>query len=881
MKRLLKLLSDFRDTRTVQEALAEDTARERIFRGLAAKLVRQSLASSESVSILGEIEREILAEQSLILPDEINRLPETFFENSTNLGRAYQLLNSSGRDANSWAISKRSDNKSEVVNIAAVTQIFTDDYIANFLVDRCLTIIERAGFTERQIFTLCDPAVGTGHMLIAAIDALSKRGLAPDEIARSIYGRDIDPVAVILTRAALFSQLVRINPRVEPLTLWKEIGKRIRVVPSPYGSLDRSLSLPNDPKLFDIIVTNPPYLGKRKLPMAFRSFLDRDYPEASVDLCAAFMWRCVELVNPDGVLGLVTSDKWIRLDGYNGLRNGAGEFKGLFGELAIDGIYELGSRAFDAASELHDGMKASILIGRRGRPSAGHELSYVNLSEISGRDAKSRGLRSSVTEPDGLLCVAKIRQSELARGGRVLLTAGGLPKRFAELYQQVSDQARVVVGVQTSDDAKFTRYVWQAPDNRAGWRLHSKGGGYSRWAGLNSWIINWENGEENFLGGGLARQRSEKWRDSEGWVYSWFANGNLGLRLKESGVSFGRAAAGGVFSNDNRVAAYLNSRLASAATRSLGGKVQLPEGIVKTIPIPLDLAPISSDLVEWVVKLKKRLAAANPTEASFSPKDILRPKEIILLEALILVCEGVLEHQVETSVGLNQREREELSLRLGPVVGWFRPATPLSEHPALKLADENYRSLLDLISMSEALPIVESREIPRMAELEKLAKLPELENLGGSTWTLPSSGMLETVCRSLRIHPFDALLLVSQLLDLSSALAWELFERYLGVRLIAEIARALGHRWWSDVDLNPDRARLSLPFDAVRDLASDCIGSIECGETMSLELGKWVGDSFVTWQDRVFLKESPFVFQRDGGSILQVSLNRIEEYQVA
>ena len=132
MKRLLKLLSDFRGTRTVQEALAEDTARERIFRGLAAKLVRKSLASSESVSILGEIEREILAEGALILPDEINRLPETFFENSTNLGWAYQLLNSSGRDANSWAISKRSDYKSEVVNIAAVTQIFTDDYIANF-----------------------------------------------------------------------------------------------------------------------------------------------------------------------------------------------------------------------------------------------------------------------------------------------------------------------------------------------------------------------------------------------------------------------------------------------------------------------------------------------------------------------------------------------------------------------------------------------------------------------------------------------------------------------------------------------------------------------------------------------------------------------------
>jgi hypothetical protein len=875
LKPLFKLINDFRNSGIVNEALAHESTREQLFRALAMRSVRLALASFDCRGVQNDIAREISAELPLILEDEINKLPETFFKSGTNLGWAYQILNASSRDANSWAISKRSDNKSEVVDIAAVTQIFTDDYIAEFLVDRCLTLVGSEGHPRRQIVTLCDPAVGTGHILISAVHALATRGLSAYEISQSLYGLDIDPIAVILARAALFSELVKIDSCGDPFQLWNEIGKRIREVPSPYGSLDRTLSMASDRECFDVVVANPPYLGKRKLPQEFRSFLDRDYPAASIDLCAAFMWRCAEIVTPGGALGIVTSDKWIRLDGYAGLRNGDGRFRGLLGELTLDGIYELGSRAFDAASDLHDGMRASILTGRRVSPSGGHEISYVNLSKVQGKEAKKKALSLSITATANLSCLTKVRQSEISNGGRVFLKTGGLPRKFVDLYQQVSDQAQVVVGVQTSDDSKFTRYVWRAPDNRDGWRLHCKGGGYARWAGFNRWIIDWSGGRAEFLGGELAKQRSEKWCESQGWLYTWFANGNLGVRIKESGVSFGRAAAGGVFSSDNRIAAYLNSRLASAAVRSLGGKIQLPEGVVKTIPVPVNLAPISGELVNWAVKLKERLISSNPTEAYFNPEEILLPKETALLEALILVCEGELERQVEMSVGLNRLESESLLERLGPVAAWFRPSVPLLEHPIFDSLPASYSGLLNSLNAGDANVTINSGRVPELDEVDRINKLSEIEKAIRPDWLFPSSGIIETVCRSFQIHPFDALLIVNKLLDSSGSFARDLIDRHIGVTLIAKLAKLLGHRWWSQSEISYDEVHLTLPFDTVSDLARQCIFKLEYRDDVSSELNLWADNCFEAWQDRVFLRESPFVFKKSGKSESQVSLGRV------
>jgi hypothetical protein len=122
----------------------------------------------------------------------------------------------------------------------------------------------------------------------------------------------------------------------------------------------------------------------------------------------------------------------------------------------------------------------------------------------------------------------------------------------------------VVVGLQTNDHSRFVRYVWEIPPDRSRWRVHSKGAGYCRWYGNNHWILDWEGGERLFFKSQESLDKAETWISQSGWCYGWFANGSLGLRWKESGWTFGRAATSGVFCDDIETVSFFGLSLGLA-----------------------------------------------------------------------------------------------------------------------------------------------------------------------------------------------------------------------------------------------------------------------------------------------------------------------------
>jgi hypothetical protein len=336
-------------------------------------------------------------------------------------------------------------------------------------------------------------------------------------------------------------------------------------------------------------------------------------------------------------------------------------------------------------------MRAAILIARKAQARPDHRLAYARLAPVKQHDEKKRELSVCETSPQESRYVTAVNQTELAAGRDVFLKLSGLPESFLGNECKVGDLCNVVVGCQTNNDALFVRYIWQLPKDRTGWRVHCKGGGYARWAGLGRWAINWSAGADSFFSSSKARDRAERWIAEDGWVYSWFANGNLGVRRKPSDWSFGRAAAGGIFVKDRRLVAFLNSRIASASVRSLGGKIQLPEGVVKSIPAPSDLEPIDERLIDLVVQFRERVAATELTDALFRPGDMPQLEQILELEALILVIEGHLERQVELSLNLNQSEREDLVDCFGMLAGWHLPSKSISDYELTKLLPDEYR----------------------------------------------------------------------------------------------------------------------------------------------------------------------------------------------
>lgn len=787
------------------------------------------------------------------------------------IGWCYQSWNEPLRAQSSWAISTRSEQQAEGVDVGVVTQVFTDDYIADFIVERCLSLISRERRGEFRSARICDPACGVGHFLLAAIRMISRDQKCPLSIARNLWGFDIDPHAVRLARALVFLELIRRGFAGDLHELWTVLSSQIVCLDAPHGTLRRESIELRGSQSFDIVVTNPPYLGRRKLPFEMRRFLDAEYPHARVDLCAAFMQRCIELTTEGGVLGLLTSDKWLRLRGYRSLREGSGDFGGILGDLSLDLLCELGERAFHPSAALHDGVKAAVLCARKCRPEPHHRLSLCSLITTSSYEDKVRALaelsRNCLNTHQ--VHVVEQRGFREREAGEVMLQVSSLPHAVKNSGRTVSNYADVVVGIQTNSDERHVRYVWQVPPGQPGWRLHAKGGGYARWCGLNRWVINWDQGRDTFFKTDLAISKAEEWANRAGWCYTWFANGALGVRSKAPGVTFGRAAASGVFPFDERIVAFLNSRIASVVSRTMGGKIQLPEGVVRKLPAPPILDAISQELINAAKSIKLDLVRADIRDALFDPTSLRLPSETLILEALLLALEGVLEGQVERALSMTGDDSTRLSAVGGAPAGWFPLAGQVAEHRLWGLIPQRYCYLREMLSGLEnrpgSCPPSTSGDLSGIRDL-----LNNRSRMYPRSYVLPTTGVLEHLCRMLERHPFDVAAHTIELLQHERGLKCELTMGALCSAVARDVLLALGHSWGSN-----SKKASSLYAEVLGESEICSIAKI-CGERMGLlyliadSPQTWVRKEFVPWQERIFCRKSPLVVMSQAGDSLML-----------
>jgi hypothetical protein len=549
------------------------------------------------------------------------------------------------------------------------------------------------------------------------------------------------------------------------------------------------------------------------------------------------------------------------LRGYETLRTGHDNFKGLLGELSLDVVLELGARAFHPSVALHDGVKATILCAQKESAQPGHVFFYQNLATEDSYDAKVAVLRDAARADLGVPIV----QSKWQESGTsaMLLGASDLPLSLRRATTTVAQRADVVVGIQTSDDARYVKYVWQIPAGQSGWRIHSKGGGYARWYGLNRWVIDWERGSREFFKTDNARIVAEQWADKEGWSYTWFANGALGVRAKAAGWTFGRAAASGVFSEDTRVIAFLNSRFASVASQAIGGKVQLPEGIVRALPMPQTLAAISPELVSLARIIKRDLTRSDMREADYDPALLRDPWQELWLEALVLVIEGILERQVERCLEMTTETSEQWGNVHGYPVAWLTPSAEVLSHPFWGLMStdvEDYRTVLqrDTESMPES----------GRAQLFSSFKICMLKQ--GATgyprrYVMPSTGIVEHLARLHQAHPFDVVCAIRDGIEESSPAVRDIGSAHLCARITAEILRCLGHRWWNAAETTPRETVLKLNCGDLSSIVERCIEHPFQRQLLGPCVSTWIKRVLIPWQNKRFFGASPLSYREIAG----------------
>jgi hypothetical protein len=808
MRRLLTLVRAARRKLVVEEGRDVASARD-IFFSLATRTllvgrgVIPDVRGSSTQSWIDEIALSLAG-----LPDFMNRaarqesvafsldadLVHLFESDPLSMGWAYQFWNEPERDSATTAIPRRGEDRAGHDEIAVTTQLFTEDYMSTFLAERCLsTEGVRQDLLSGKRIDCIDPACGVGHMLVTFLRTLcdiAEGGTSSSyELVASLYGCDIDRTAVEICRIILLAE-VGTNKRIDVQSMWKVVCSNIQHLTSPWGTLDRVEVPALLRRSYDCVVTNPPYIGRRKLTEETRAYLDSHYPATSMDLCSAFMERCLEITRDGGMLGFVTVDKWLRLKIYEKLRTGGNEFGGLYRSLSLDVVCELGHRAFEAVSSLHDGVGICLMSARKQPPSADHTFSFISTTNQSSPRDKAARLRSW-SETHG----TRVRQVELLEGGRSssFVLNHGVPTALRSSSRILKEVASVLVGLQTSDDRRFVRYVWSVPPDRSRWIVHSKGGGYDRWFGLNRYVLDWGTGRSCFAEDPKSGLGVESWFAREGWTYTWFANGALGLRKKEAGWSFGRAAAAGVFCDDPRYIGFLNSRMASAVARRIGGKAQLPEGVVRSLPIPSSLDGIDGSLIESAVELKRALVAHEPTEASFNPKEVWNPHQYLSLQAVLLVVEGILEQQVCDLLGLRDEERRDLDTTMGVPVAWHRRHECEGDDEIWCSLPSRFQGLRPIVE-----PFIRPSRGPSKSHPECSGYFESKRYSYELGRRLPATCLVESIGRAMTVHPFDVVRDVNRMLSNRPHVREYVVGPPLRARIVALALSELGHQWWGE-----------------------------------------------------------------------------------
>ena len=317
--------------------------------------------------------------------------------------------------------------------IGAATQLFTPEWIVNYMVENSLGRLWLEGHPDRNLrmkwryymdeseqtpevaaqlaelrkgcadrqpetITVLDPCMGSGHILVYAFDVLMdiyrSRGYTDRDAVQSIvtnnlYGLDIDDRAAQLAYFAVMMKAceydrrflrrgiqpqvcaIQESPAIDAHALdsfghdaalakklyatfidAKEYGSILHVdltgdelrrlshsvIAMGAATTGESIANLGDSKhaagivaplvkqatimarKYDVVVTNPPYMGASGMGEKLSRFVKDNYPDSKSDLFAVFIEKGLEFVKETGLTSMITMESWMFLSSFEKLR---------------------------------------------------------------------------------------------------------------------------------------------------------------------------------------------------------------------------------------------------------------------------------------------------------------------------------------------------------------------------------------------------------------------------------------------------------------------------------------------------------------------------------------------------------------------------------
>ena len=574
---------------------------------------------------------ELLLPQGLMMADSVvgklNAVldDEDWREGVTVLGWMYQYYNADVKDE--FFKSKR---KAAAADIAPATQLFTPEWIVRYMVENSLgrlwmlnnpgsSLRERMEYyiepdAEHEDFirisspeeiTLCDPACGSGHILVYAFELLfhmyEERGYREREIpelilTKNLAGMEIDSRAAQIAELALamcarehdrrfFRRDVRADITVlssiplgedelpgnkklaEELSHLGEIGSLLNPSEDEIDELKAAAASCSDDlfaataktklesaaaiceklsRRFTCTVANPPYMGSSSFNPFMSKWVKKNYTDVKSDLFSSFIVRIMDFAGEHGEVGMMTPFVWMFIGSYEKLRNRLIDDKTLTTLIQLEYSGFAGATVPICTFTYHNSHIDDYKGG------------YVRLADFPGPAVQAPKALEAIHNPNcgwfyrrDADTFKKIPGTPIAYWASDALLDAFTNKEKLGLF------AKPQVGLQTSDNDRFLRYWFECSlgdmsvacnsaesslSLDAKWYPHNKGGSFRKWYGNRDHVIEYaKNGRSLSAAPGASRIK-----DSIAFLscitYSRITSGQIAFRMQPTGSLFDSAA---------------------------------------------------------------------------------------------------------------------------------------------------------------------------------------------------------------------------------------------------------------------------------------------------------------------------------------------------
>ncbi|OLR60963.1 type II deoxyribonuclease [Anaerostipes sp. 992a] len=347
---------------------------------------------------------------------------------------------------------------------------------------------------------------------------------------------------------------------------------------------------------YDVVVTNPPYMGASNMNPKLKEFIKNNYADYKSDFFSAFVIHASQMTKRSGYCGFFTPYVWMFISAYEKMRNY------LYNRTTIETLIQFEYSAFEEATvpvctfafkNCHVQKKGCYLrlvdfrggmeIQRKKTLEAikNHDCGFYyeknsdNFSKIPGSPIAywvSNNVFNSFTTLKPISFYGE------AKAG---MTTGN-NERFLRLWTEISN-TKIGLGCKNSHEAA---------ESKKKWFPYNKGGGYRKWYGLNDYVVLWENDGYEIKnatdkGRKIASVRSERLYFKKSITWATLTSSAISCRYSEPGHLFDDKGSSCFISDKeyDYVLALINSCVGNYFLNLLNPTISFQSGNIGALPL--------------------------------------------------------------------------------------------------------------------------------------------------------------------------------------------------------------------------------------------------------------------------------------------------------